>query len=160
MCLDAVVPEHVAEALLDLLDERSDAGVEARQGAAIALGLGLAPAAALNDIFITPFPVLAGRLMLVAMSALDIVGQLFMTQGLSMIPVAKGGALMMLIPIFSLLVGVIGFAESLTLLQWTGCGLVLLASFLAVISRSHPKRLRRSIPSGQEGADLSIDRSV
>lgn len=31
--------EHVAEALLELLDERSDAGVEARQGAAIALGL-------------------------------------------------------------------------------------------------------------------------
>ena len=88
-------------------------------------------------------------LMLIAMSFLDIVGQLFMTQGLSMIPVAKGGALMMLIPIFSLLVGVIGFGESLTLLQWAGCGLVLLASFLAVISRSHPKQPRRSVPSGQ-----------
>ena len=75
-------------------------------------------------------------LMLIAMSALDIVGQLFMTQGLSMIAVAKGGALMMLIPIFSLLVGVAAYGEYLTALQWLGCGLVLLASFLAIVGRT------------------------
>lgn len=76
--------------------------------------------------------------MLLALSACDIVGQLFMTQGLSMVPVAKGGALMMLIPIFSLLVGVAAFGEILMPLQWIGCLLVLIASLLAVVSRSRP----------------------
>lgn len=76
--------------------------------------------------------------MLLAMSAFDIVGQLFMTQALAMIPVARGGSLMMLIPIFSLLVGVVAFGEVLSVLQWIGCLLVIVASFLAIVSRARP----------------------
>lgn len=86
---------------------------------------------------LAPFPLgLEVWIMLLAMSTCDIVGQLFMTQGLAMIPVARGSSLMMLIPIFSLLVGVVAFGEILNPLQWAGCLLVLLASFLAIVGRS------------------------
>lgn len=72
---------------------------------------------------------------LLGLSLIDIAGQLCMTQGLSMLVVARGAALMMLTPIFSLLAGVMLLGERLTSVQWLGCALVLGASLVAIVGR-------------------------
>ncbi len=80
---------------------------------------------------------LAWGLLLLA-SCVDIGGQFCMSQGLGMLPVARGAALMMLTPIFSLLLGALALGEDLTVLQWSGCAMVLSASAVAVMARGRP----------------------
>ena len=65
----------------------------------------------------------------------DVAGQLCMTQGLSRLPVARGAALMMLTPVFSLLAGTALLGEVLVPVQWLGCAMVLAASLLAMVRR-------------------------
>jgi len=112
-------------------------------------------------IFSSPVPSTIDVWLLVAlMSAFDIGGQLCMTEGLGLLPVARGSALMMLTPVLSLLAGVLFFSESLLPLQWFGCVIVIGASTISVASRSmtitsqpsqnaEPDRLARAGESGR-----------
>lgn len=76
--------------------------------------------------------------LLLVMCLIDTCGTLTMTQGLSMLPVARGGALMMLTPVFALIAGAVFLNEWLTPRQSLGCALVISASLIAVIARASP----------------------
>ena len=78
-------------------------------------------------------------LMIAAMIGADNAGQLCMNEGLARTPVAVGSSLMLLTPILSLFAGVLLFGEALTLVQWLGCGLVLGAAALGVLSKAREK---------------------
>lgn len=86
-------------------------------------------------MYAPPHTIAAWTLLLLLCIA-DIAGQLCMTQGLAMCPVARGGTLMMLAPIFGLLAGTMLLGERLTLTQWIGSAMVLVASTITVIVRS------------------------
>lgn len=87
----------------------------------------------------TPMPVAAASWLVIAgMIAADIVGQLCMSAGLARTPVAQGGALLTLTPLFSLAIGFMYFAEPLSVWQWTGSAIVLAASLVALLHRPAP----------------------
>jgi drug/metabolite transporter (DMT)-like permease len=83
---------------------------------------------------------LAAWAMLLGASMIDIGGQFCMSHGLSLVPVARGAALMMLTPIFSLLLGTAFLDETLSPMQWFGCAMVLAASMIAIVVRNKPSQ--------------------
>lgn len=85
--------------------------------------------------------------LLLLMATFDILGQFCLSQGLATVPVARGTAILMLVPILSLLAGVTLFGESLQARQWVGCGIVLLSGFLAVMARRTPRPQAEALPA-------------
>ena len=83
--------------------------------------------------------------MILLMAAFDMVAQLFLSHGLATVPVAKGTAIMMLLPILSLLAGVTLFGEILLARQWVGCGVVLVSCVLAVSARTTSPVSRKAV---------------
>jgi probable blue pigment (indigoidine) exporter len=66
----------------------------------------------------------------------DMTGSLCMNEGLSRIPVAVGGAILLLTPILSVLIGAVFFKEQLSIMQWLGALMVLGSAFLVVRASS------------------------
>lgn len=74
--------------------------------------------------------------MMLGMIACDIASQFCLSHGLASVPVARGMTILLLIPVLSLLAGVVLFGEHLSLRQWLSCVLVLAAAALAVLARA------------------------
>ncbi len=98
-------------------------------------------------VFAAPMPSTPSSwLLITAMIAADVAGQLTMNAGLARTPVAQGGALLTLTPLLSLAVGYSYFAEPLSALQWLGCGTVLAATVIALLRRNSPPAVMSSVP--------------
>jgi drug/metabolite transporter (DMT)-like permease len=79
-------------------------------------------------------------LLMLAMIACDIASQFCLSHGLASVPVARGTTLLLLIPVLSLLAGVVLFAEQLSVRQWSGCVLVMAAATLAMVAQESNRR--------------------
>ncbi len=74
--------------------------------------------------------------LMLAMIVCDIASQFCLSHGLASVPVARGMTILLLMPVLSLLAGVVLFGEHLSLRQWLSCVLVLAAAALAVVARA------------------------